>query len=221
MKLVWAEELLINQQHLTNKTLALAGVAQTASLVYELATHGNYDPVAFAASINSVYKVDSASTEAVYENVGNLQLGLIKLVNLLTYEQRKTNKDIMRYFIGILTLERKLNKDKSRLALLQQRLQTILKQVDYFSPLHETVLENLGSLYTDTIGQFKPRIIVTGKNEYLQASDIVYKIRALLLAGIRSAVLWHQLGGKRWQLIFYRSQFVKTSNFLLHKFSNL
>ncbi|MEH6454630.1 MAG: DUF489 family protein, partial [Psychromonas sp.] len=31
-----------------------------------------------------------------------------------------------------------------------------------------------------------------------------HKIRALLLAGVRAAVLWRQIGGKRRQLIFSR-----------------
>ena len=37
-----------------------------------------------------------------------------------------------------------------------------------------------------------------------QQSDNAAKIRALLLSGIRSARLWRQLGGHRWQLIFSR-----------------
>ena len=213
------EELSINQDHFINKTLALAGITQAVSLVYELATHGNYDKEAFSSSINSIYKINSHSIEEVYQGIKVLQFGLTKLISLLTYQHRHINKDIMRYFTGILTLERKLMKDQQRLTLLQQRLQTILKQVEYFSPLNETVLENLGSLYSDTIGQFKMRIIVVGKNEYLKTNDIVYKIRALLLAGIRSAVLWRQLGGNRWQLIFYRNQLIKTCKFLLHKFN--
>jgi high frequency lysogenization protein len=39
---------------------------------------------------------------------------------------------------------------------------------------------------------------------HLQQSDNAAKIRALLLAGIRSARLWRQLGGHRWQMIFSR-----------------
>jgi len=39
---------------------------------------------------------------------------------------------------------------------------------------------------------------------YLQQSTNAARIRALLLAGIRSARLWRQLGGHRWQLLFSR-----------------
>jgi high frequency lysogenization protein len=31
-------------------------------------------------------------------------------------------------------------------------------------------------------------------------------VRSALLASARSAVLWHQLGGRQWQLLIYRKQ---------------
>jgi len=34
----------------------------------------------------------------------------------------------------------------------------------------------------------------------------VDKVRAALLASVRSAVLWHQLGGRQWQLLISRKQ---------------
>ena len=32
------------------------------------------------------------------------------------------------------------------------------------------------------------------------------KVRANLLAAVRSAVLWRQVGGRQWQLLLYRRQ---------------
>jgi CII-binding regulator of phage lambda lysogenization HflD len=43
-----------------------------------------------------------------------------------------------------------------------------------------------------------------GKPEYLKQTEKVAFMRALLLAGIRSAFLWHQLGGRQWRLVFQR-----------------
>ena len=195
--------------------MALAGVAQAANLVYELANYGNCDTHAFSTSIHSIYKIDSNTVSEIYGEPANLKLGLNKLIELLSYSKQSTYKDMMRYFIGILTLERKLMQDKKSLTLLRERLDRILTQVEYFSSLHETVLENLASLYSDVLGQFNLRIMVTGKPEYLQANDVLYKVRALLLAGIRSAVLWRQMGGTRLQLILQRSKLVSTSQALL------
>ncbi|MDX1397057.1 MAG: DUF489 family protein [Oceanospirillum sp.] len=35
------------------------------------------------------------------------------------------------------------------------------------------------------------------------------KVRALLFAGIRSAILWHQLGGRRWKLLLGRKKILR------------
>ena len=43
----------------------------------------------------------------------------------------------------------------------------------------------------------------------LQQPNNASKIRALLLAGIRSARLWRQLGGHRWQLVISRRKLLK------------
>jgi len=50
--------------------------------------------------------------------------------------------------------------------------------------------------------------------DYLQNEYVSNRIRSLLLAGIRSAVLWHQLGGRRWRLIVYRKRVQETATAL-------
>jgi high frequency lysogenization protein len=35
---------------------------------------------------------------------------------------------------------------------------------------------------------------------------VVEKVRANLLAAVRSAVLWRQVGGRQWQLLLHRRQ---------------
>lgn len=40
----------------------------------------------------------------------------------------------------------------------------------------------------------------------LQSPQVQAKVRATLLAGIRAAVLWHQVGGGRLQLMFSRNR---------------
>jgi high frequency lysogenization protein len=59
--------------------------------------------------------------------------------------------------------------------------------------------------------------MVQGEQTYLRNKDHAGKIRALLLAGIRAAVLWHQLDGRKWKLIFFRKKYVLTANQLLVK----
>ena len=61
-----------------------------------------------------------------------------------------------------------------------------------------------GALYQDTLSTLRQRIQVHGDMRNVQQPNNASKIRALLLAGIRSARLWRQLGGHRWQLVFSR-----------------
>ena len=51
--------------------------------------------------------------------------------------------------------------------------------------------------------------------QFLQNPRNAERIRALLLAGIRSATLWRQLGGNRWQLFFSRRKILKDAYALL------
>jgi high frequency lysogenization protein len=57
--------------------------------------------------------------------------------------------------------------------------------------------------------------MVSGENSYLESPDMANKVRALLLAGIRAAVLWRQCGGSRWQLLFKRRAIIKAAETLL------
>ena len=58
-------------------------------------------------------------------------------------------------------------------------------------------------------------IIVNGKPEYLQRERTTDWIRTLLLAGIRSATLWSQLGGGRFELMFGRKKIRKDAETFL------
>ncbi len=49
---------------------------------------------------------------------------------------------------------------------------------------------------------------MTGSTLYLQQLAMHHRIRACLLAGIRSAVLWRQVGGTKWQVLFSRRKII-------------
>jgi len=62
----------------------------------------------------------------------------------------------------------------------------------------------ISGIYQDTLSTMTFRIQVQGDSRLLQQSTISNQVRATLLTGIRAAMLWRQLGGKRWHLIFKR-----------------
>jgi len=82
------------------------------------------------------------------------------------------------------------------------------------------VIANLAGIYADTVSQIPPKIMVSGDSSVLSNPDNADKIRAILLAGIRSAVLWAQLGGNRWQILFNRRTFIEQARRLLSEEMN-
>jgi high frequency lysogenization protein len=204
---------------LKHQTLALAGVLQAAELVNELALHGNYNPLAFKTSIDSLYQLDAKDVESVYNyNVSHqgLLLGLSTLEKLLTQEKSMLKKRSLQYFFNMLHLERKFTKR----ADLMSKLREIIRKITGYSSFKEDsvnafIMGDLADAYTAMLSNFNFKIIITGNQHHLSARDNLNKIRALLLAGVRSAVLWRQVGGNRWQLMFGRNKILKAAQELL------
>lgn len=190
--------------------LALAALFQASSLVKELAWTGRVsEPQAFETSINSLLYLNSDSVLDIYGDSKALTLGLDHLKNMFNVSKSAKDQEIARYTLSLLHLERRLIKNKSMLQIIQQGIERAKEQATHFSVTHENVIANLSSIYTDTLSTFHFRIHVTGEPIHLNRTDVFNKIRALLLAGIRAAVLWRQLGGNRWQLLFARALILK------------
>jgi len=190
---------------LTNQTIALAGIAQAAALVQQLATSGTADNKAFEATIGSVLKIDSDSVLDVYGSLANLKLGLEQL-NQQMDGYKITHPEQARYSAALVFLENQLSGQPKMLKTIQLGILKAQAQTEHFGLLHENVLANLGDIYSSTISSLQPRIMVNGEASYLSRPEIANKIRACLLAGIRSAILWRQCGGTRWKFLFYRKK---------------
>ncbi|MCG6970071.1 MAG: DUF489 family protein, partial [Gammaproteobacteria bacterium] len=55
-----------------DKTLALAGIFQAARLVQQIARRGMVDQEVFATSIKTIFKIDAATPEDVFEGIQNV-----------------------------------------------------------------------------------------------------------------------------------------------------
>src|SRR5690606_8876653 len=95
-------------------------------------------------------------------------------------------RDALRYAMNLITLERQLAKRDDMLSVLGQRLDRTQQQIGHFGLLHDNVMASLGSAYQDTLSTLRLRIQVHGDVRHLQQPDVANRIRALLLAGIRS-----------------------------------
>ena len=199
----------MNEQ-LVNRTMAFAGILQAIAQVQHLARHGELDNAELAASLNTILVTNPDNTADVYQDKIVLQKGYKLILNQLGDSSQK-DVEITRYLVGVLALERKLVRSNSGLGMLAERINQVNRQLHHFAITDEQVIANLASSYSDIISNLGPKIQISGNPVCLQRPIIQQKIRALLLAAMRSAVLWRQLGGKRRHLVFARKAIVDTA----------
>lgn len=193
-------------------TIAFSGIVLAAKQVAQLAKTGYLKSDDFETSVNSLFIRNPETTEATYGSGTNLVDALKELENLLNHHRDPKNADLLRYVLGILHLQKKLSKRKEMLYVIGNRLEKAEHQAKHFGATHENVIGNLADIYLETLSKFPYRIQVTGEAAYLQQARVAAQIRVLLLAAVRSATLWRQLGGSRWQLLIYRNQMAKTAH---------
>ena len=201
---------------ISERTLALAGMFQAAALVRSLATTGQVDNSDMEASLETLFVTDPENTLAVYGRVENLYTGLQTLIQQLNGRAQR-DMDIARYVIGLLHLCNKLMKNDAMMSQLAEGVERARAQLAHFPLTHENVIANLAGTYSDTISQLQPKIMVAGDSRYLSDNTNANKVRALLLAGMRSAVLWRQLKGNRWQILLQRNRFIEEAKYLLEE----
>ncbi|WP_198677871.1 high frequency lysogenization protein HflD [Aliidiomarina shirensis] len=202
-----------NEWH--ERMLAFGGLCLAAVCAQQLARRGEIIPNDHTeVLISSLLNLDPSSTLDVYGDLESLKPALRLLLGQLN---GKGAKDVeqTRYVVGMLALERKLNASSVALDKLGSSLKQIKRQREDFDFETSIIVENLGKLYMDVISPLGPRIQISGKPEYLKQPAVQYQIRTMLLAGIRSAVLWRQLGGKRRHIILSRSKLVRAIEDLL------
>lgn len=188
------------------KCIALAGVCQAAALVKQVSKHGSCDEQAFKASIESIIITEPDNTEQVYGQLSNLKIGFDTLYAQLGNSAQPKDTEITRYIANLLSIERKLSRANKRLNELGDRINHVKRQQLHLDLFAEQMLTNLASIYSDIVSPITAKIQVSGDPQLLKQSDNQHKVRALLLAGVRSAVLWRQLGGKRRHILFNRQR---------------
>lgn len=192
------------------RNIALAVVTQCAVLVHQLAINGHASSAKMRACLCPVYQLDVDSVAALYPRPGDFSEGMQVLQNSFDSKGLREHAEVIRYLLGVLVLQQHLSRAPAMLGEIAQRIkgfgqQSLHDQADS-AALVQSDCGQLARLYQDTISKLSYRIHVAGNPEHLRNQQVADQIRALLLAGIRSAVLWHQLGGRRWHLFFYKKR---------------
>jgi len=201
---------------LNEQTLTLAAVCQVSYWVQKISRAGQINEEELALLLNSVMNTSPENTMAVYGGeISHLKTGLTTLVNHLGNKSTTKDPEITRYVVSLLGLERRLNKHSDKMSALGERITQSQRQLAHYDITSETLISSLASIYSDLISPLGTPIQVAGDPTLLKQTVNQHKIRALLLAGIRSSVLWRQVGGKRRNILFSRSKIVECAEQML------
>ncbi len=194
-----------------NQTIALAGVAQAARIVDQVSRTGSYPLEFLEASIHSLFSFDAPDVDSVFGNVQGVKLGLQNLAAGLATGGDESTATLMRYLFSMLHLERKFAANPAMQQVVHQRLEHARYKATHFAGHVNEVCHSVAAIYSDTLSTLSFRIKVTGSAQHLSNEANAEIIRAVLLAGVRSAFLWRQLGGRRWKLALQRGQIRTTA----------
>lgn len=197
-----------------NRTIALAGLSQAVYLVQQIAKRGAADSSAVEVSISSVLKIDADNVVDVYGSIAGIETGLKQLRRQLM-GRASLDPEQAHYAAMLLFLGKKLISNPRMVEQVQLGIGKAATQAESFPLLDEHVLGILAETYQTTISKLTPRIVISGEQNYLTDPGKANKIRSLLLAGLRSVILWEQCGGTRFNFFFGRGKILKQTEQLI------
>ena len=198
---------------LNDRVLALAGMLQAIRLVQQMADNGQAETRPLGVCIGSLFRFDAESTEAIFGTAADLRPGLQRLIAQLDGNGRDATQT--RIAMSLLQLERQFVAHPNAAQGLRTALEALAAQEKTDGPSHPAVLAQLGELYASHISPLGPKVMVQGNPVYLSQPALVGEVRACLLAALRSAVLWRQLGGSYWDFLWSRRAMIQIARELL------
>ena len=201
------------------QVIALAGVVQAARMVDQVAKTGSYPAAFFEASLRSLFAFDAPTVDAVYGNIQGVKLGLRSLVDMLTDATNEDHVGMGAYVRGLLKLEDQFGKRPDLHEVVASRLGHVNFKAQHFSDDAVELAASIGAIYQDTISHLPYRITVKGNVQHLQQTKNADLVRTLLLAGLRSAHLWRQLGGRPRHFLFKGGKLTATASDLSKQLS--
>lgn len=201
-------------KHEEQTVLALAGVMQAAVMIREYGFTAQYNAEALRTELQSICQLQPEDFTAVYDSIDGLSLGLSHLPLLTQKGNTQEKRYVGRYLMAMIQLAKLLLKDKKLQNQLQHKLHYFLMPLTVDQLIETENLLALGQIYVDIFGGLQFKIQIMGKREILGETSHMMVVRAMLLAGVRAAVLWWQLGGTPWQLLLQRYKIVRTARSL-------
>lgn len=199
-------------EQLTNieeRTVALAGIFQACKLVQDLARDGTADSSAEQVSLKSIMVMDAINTPAVYGGIHGVKYGLETIKNSIDTGMDQMKAEVFRYVISLTHLQKQLYKDQKLFGTFANKVESLSRYQG------DELQESCSEIYKEIISPLRPQIIVQGEKGHLSTDGMAERVRSLLLAGIRSTVLWKQNNGSYLSLMFRRGKYKQVAENLL------
>ena len=157
-----------------------------------------------------LFTIDADSLAAVFAPPARYRNGIETAGSAIAGERNALR--LLNYAFAVMELATLLKREDRIAGQLSQRLRALAD-----APRDAALLLALDETYQETIGRLGKRIQVSGDPNALKQPQVAARIRALLLAAVRFAWLWRQLGGRRWQLIVGRRKALASMDALKRK----
>ena len=189
---------------MTDRVLALAGLVQALAQVRRIADTGQAHAEVLGTALDSVFRIDADDAAEVYGGRDALRNGLLLLRDY--FEGGLPDDQLPRLALAVLQLERRFVRDADMADRVAEGIRAQSEAAGRLGSTHPDVLNALGALYADTLSHLRPRVLVQGNPHYLGQAAVVAEVRAVLLAAVRSAVLWRQMGGSLWDFLLRKRE---------------
>lgn len=203
----------MNDDQISQRIMALAGLLQALQEVRHLAENGRVDQARLQTAIDSVLRIDADSVADIYGGIAPVADGLRTLVGY--FDNRLGDPNLPKLALAVLQLERSFGKSPDAMEDVRSAIARLAGRAHNDGATHPDILARLGEIYARSLSPLKPKVMVQGNPHYLNQSQVVGEIRALLLSAIRSAVLWRQLGGTQWDFLIRRGEMKRAASALL------
>jgi len=194
------------------RVLALAGVCQCALLAQELARRGHAQPEPLRCALESILIVNQTDPEIALGGVQGVYAGLSDLARK---NPDPSAVERLRYAIAMIDIQKRLRRDTTIASRLRAQLDEIRDGGTILDLNSPEGISALAEIYSTTLSLLTPKIIIRGSEQHLKDEDIVLKVRSVLLAGVRAAYLFHELGGRKWQIFTGRKKLADSASRLL------
>ncbi|MGM0516945.1 MAG: lysogenization protein HflD [Pseudomonadota bacterium] len=203
---------------LDDHLIAMAGMTQALQLIQTLAWEGRVaDEEAMEASIGSLFAFDAPDTPSIYGGLAGVRFGMRRLTELLAGGSREPRDlEMTRYLVTLFAVTKAFRRDAEMGGKLFARLEELKPAYDQHGA-DPGLLSDLNNLYRQTLSHLPQKFVINGEKHHLEDMQISSSVRGLLLAGVRATILFDQVGGRRWRLLFMRKRYLESARLLLQR----